>query len=75
MNKVHKGIGDRLSTFIQWMTGFVGGIVAGFVYDWRLTLVMLGATPFMMASIAFLDWVSGIGHTAWFMKAAGLWQN
>ncbi|XP_065886141.1 ATP-dependent translocase ABCB1-like [Dysidea avara] len=57
MNKVHNGIGDRLSTFIQWMTGFVGGVIAGFVYDWRLTLVMLGTTPFTMASVAFLNWM------------------
>jgi len=57
------------------MTGFVGGIIAGFVYDWRLTLVMLGATPFMMASIAFLDWVSGTEHTAWFINTAGVQQN
>jgi len=60
MNKIHKGIGDRLSTFIQWITGFVGDIVAGFVCDWRLTLVMIGATPFIIAAIAFLDWVSGM---------------
>ena len=62
MNKVHNGIGDRLSTFIQWMTGFVGGVIAGFVYDWRLTLVMLGTTPFTMASVAFLNWVSTEGE-------------
>jgi len=58
MDKVHRGIGDRLSTFIQWMTAFFGGIIAGFVYDWRLTLVMLGASPFMMAGVGILYWVS-----------------
>ena len=58
MDKVHTGIGDRLSTFIQWTTSFFGGVIVGFIYDWRLTLVMLGAAPFMVASAAFLVRVS-----------------
>ena len=58
MDKVHTGIGDRLSVFIQWTTSFIGGIVVGFIYEWRLTLVMLGTAPFMVISTAFLIRVS-----------------
>ena len=58
IDKIHTGIGDRLSVFIQWTTSFVGGVVVGFVYEWRLTLVMLGATPFMAISAAFYVRVS-----------------
>ena len=58
MDKIHTGIGDRLSTFIQWTTTFFVGIVVGFIYDWRLTLVMLGGTPFIVVSSAFLVTVS-----------------
>ena len=58
MDKIHTGIGDRLSVFIQWTTSFIGGIVVGFIYEWRLTLVMLGATPFMVASATFIVRVS-----------------
>jgi len=58
MDKIHGGIGDRLSTFIQWTTSFFGGIVVGFVYDWRLTLVMLAGTPFLVISAAILVTVS-----------------
>ncbi|XP_065884882.1 ATP-dependent translocase ABCB1-like [Dysidea avara] len=54
MDKIHGGIGDRLSTFIQWTSSFFGGIVVGFIYDWRLTLVMLGGTPFLVISAAFV---------------------
>ena len=53
-DKIHTGIGDRLSVFIQWTTSFVGGIIVGFTYEWRLTLVMLGATPLVVISMAFL---------------------
>ena len=58
LDKIHTGIGDRLSVFFQWTTTFFAGIVVGFVYEWRLTLVMLGATPFLVASAAFLVRVS-----------------
>ena len=58
VDKVHTGIGDRLSVFFQWTTSFFGGIVVGFIYEWRLTLVMLGVTPFMVVSVAFLVRVS-----------------
>ena len=58
MDKIHTGIGDRLSTFLQWTSSFFGGIVVGFIYDWRLTLVMLGGTPFLVVSSAFVVRVS-----------------
>ena len=58
MDKVHTGIGDRLSVFVQWTTSFIGGVVVGFIYEWRLTLVMLGATPFMVVSVAIIVRVS-----------------
>ena len=47
-----------MSVFIQWTTSFVAGVIIGFIYEWRLTLVMLGATPFMVASAAFIVRVS-----------------
>ena len=58
MDKIHDGIGDRLSVFFQWTTSFFAGVVIGFIYEWRLTLVLLGATPFMIASAAYFVRVS-----------------
>ena len=37
----------------QWTSSFVAGVVIGFIYDWRLTLVMLGTAPFLVASAAY----------------------
>ena len=58
IDKIHTGIGDRLSVFFQWTTSFFAGIVIGFIYDWRLTLVMLAVTPFLVASGALYVVVS-----------------
>ena len=58
IEKIHTGIGDRLSVFIQWTTSSIGGIIVGFIYDWRLALVMIGVTFFMITSIVLLVRVS-----------------
>lgn len=54
INKIHAGIGDKLAIFIQWITTFIAGFVIGFVRDWRLTLLLLGFTPFMAIAGAVL---------------------
>ena len=46
--------------FIQWTTSSIGGVIVGFIYDWRLALVMLGATPFVIAATVLLVWVGCI---------------
>jgi ABC-type multidrug transport system fused ATPase/permease subunit len=48
IEKIHDGIGDKVALFIQWIATFFGGFVIGFVKDWRLTLVLLGFTPFLV---------------------------
>ena len=60
IDKIHTGIGDRLSVFFQWTSSFVAGIVIGFVFDWRLTLVMLATIPFMVVSAAYFLRVSNL---------------
>lgn len=63
LDKVQAGIGDKLSIFFQWITTFFAGLVIGFVVDFRLTLVILGITPFLaiaafvMAKVCSLDMV------------------
>ena len=47
VGKIHAGIGDKVALLLQWLATFVGGFVIGFVRDWRLTLVLLGFTPFL----------------------------
>ncbi|XP_062617340.1 ATP-dependent translocase ABCB1-like isoform X1 [Saccostrea cucullata] len=53
INKIHLGIGDKMGTFVQWMAGFFAGFTIGFIYGWKLTLVILAITP-LLAGVATL---------------------
>ncbi len=74
VGKIHAGIGDKVALLLQWLAVFVGGFVIGFVRDWRLTLVLLGFTPFLAiggfimtkvrGGLALQPHRGGIGH-AW----------
>ena len=48
VEKIHDGIGDKVALFVQWISTFFGGFVIGFFKDWRLTLVLVGFTPFLV---------------------------
>ena len=41
------GIGDKIGILIQWLTTFFGGIIVGFISEWRLALLILGVTPIL----------------------------
>jgi ABC-type multidrug transport system fused ATPase/permease subunit len=60
VEKIREGIGDKLAIFIQWMTTFVVGFIIGFVREWRLTLLLLGITPFIASAVAISSIVSDI---------------
>lgn len=38
---ISAAIGEKIGSFLQTMATFVAGMVIGFYYGWRLTLVML----------------------------------
>lgn len=46
---MYSGIGDKIGGFMQWMSTFVGGILVGFIAEWRLALVLIGVTPVIAA--------------------------
>ncbi|XP_032091717.1 ATP-binding cassette sub-family B member 5 [Thamnophis elegans] len=50
INTVHKGIGDKIGLIIQEFSTFLMGIIIGFVYGWKLTLVILSVTPLIAVS-------------------------
>ncbi len=60
VNKIHAGIGDNLAEIIQWLATFIGGFMAGFIREWRLALLLLTFTPFMMIGAYFASKVSKI---------------
>ncbi|XP_065439341.1 ATP-dependent translocase ABCB1-like isoform X1 [Chrysemys picta bellii] len=52
INTIHKGIGDKFCIFVQFFATFLTGIVIGFIYGWKLTLVILSVTPLLAAAAA-----------------------
>ena len=70
MEKILSGIGDKLALFVQWITAFFGGFIVGFWREWRLTLLLMGFTPFLAISGAVFAKVCyhvhvGMNHLLW----------
>ena len=45
LNKVEEGIGHKIGMLLQAITTVLVGFIMGFVYGWKLTLVMIAASP------------------------------
>ncbi|KAM4705764.1 ATP-dependent translocase ABCB1-like [Rhinophrynus dorsalis] len=52
INTIHEGLGDKLCIFVQFLSSFVCGIIVGFLYGWKLTLVILSVSPLLGVSAA-----------------------
>ncbi|VBB29841.1 unnamed protein product [Acanthocheilonema viteae] len=52
IEKIKDGIGDKVGMILRGITMFLISLVIGFIYEWRITLVMLGTGP---ASAALLS--------------------
>ncbi|XP_078094662.1 ATP-dependent translocase ABCB1-like isoform X2 [Mustelus asterias] len=50
INKINEGIGDKIGLLFQYTATFGGGIIIGFAKGWKLTLVILAASPFLALS-------------------------
>ncbi|ROJ29199.1 Multidrug resistance protein 1 [Anabarilius grahami] len=53
--KINEGIGDKLGMLIQNLTTFFVGIIIGFTYGWKLTLVILAVSPLLGISAAIIS--------------------
>lgn len=63
INKINDAIADQVAIFVQRFTTFVCGFCIGFVRGWKLTLVIIAASPLigigagLMALVSFyLTW-------------------
>ncbi|VDM47301.1 unnamed protein product, partial [Toxocara canis] len=57
IDKIKDGVGDKVGLILRGVTMFVTCIVLGFIYQWRITLVMIGMGPVsaaLMSSMARL---------------------
>lgn len=55
VDKIHDGIGDKIGLLIQWLATFVGGFVAAFATEWRLTLLLIAFAPLMVIAGFFMS--------------------
>uniref|UniRef100_A0A8C3X868 ATP binding cassette subfamily B member 5 n=1 Tax=Cyanoderma ruficeps TaxID=181631 RepID=A0A8C3X868_9PASS len=52
INTIREGIGDKISIFLQFFSTFVSGLIVGFIYGWKLTLVVMSVSPLLAGSAA-----------------------
>ena len=50
--EIKEGLGAKLSLVILWMSAFLGSVILGFIVDWRMSLVVIGFVPFIVAAAA-----------------------
>ena len=60
IDKIFSGMGDKVGSFIQWTTTFLGGLIVGLIQEWRLALVILAVTPLVAAVAGAMSKVKSI---------------
>ena len=61
LNKLVEGMGEKFARFIQCMMTFIGAYVIGFIYGWKLTLVLLAMLPLMALAGGLMGMVCHMG--------------
>uniref|UniRef100_A0A6Q2XFW8 ABC-type xenobiotic transporter n=1 Tax=Esox lucius TaxID=8010 RepID=A0A6Q2XFW8_ESOLU len=52
INTINEGLGDKICVFVQFFCTFLTGLIIGFVFGWKLTLVILAISPLLAGSAA-----------------------
>uniref|UniRef100_A0AC34G0Z6 ABC transmembrane type-1 domain-containing protein n=1 Tax=Panagrolaimus sp. ES5 TaxID=591445 RepID=A0AC34G0Z6_9BILA len=53
IERIQEGIGDKLGVLVRGLAMITAAIIISFIYEWRLSLIMLAMTPFSCAIMAF----------------------
>ncbi|CAL8990978.1 unnamed protein product [Prunus brigantina] len=76
---IQEAMGEKVGTFIQLISTFVGGFVIAFVKGWLLTLVMLSSLPLLVLSGAamgiLISKMASSGQTAYSAAATVVEQT
>jgi len=54
VDRLHEGLGDKITTFVQWMTTFIGGLILSVVQSWKLALVVMATMPVLVIAIGIM---------------------
>lgn len=60
VDQIEKGIGDKLALFFQYVAAFFAGFIVGFIYGWKLTLVIISISPLLAISGGFMAKVESL---------------
>lgn len=64
VNLLEAGIGDKISSAVQFTTMLITGLIIAFIYGWKLSLVVLLAAPFLMISGALFARMAASGASS-----------
>uniref|UniRef100_A0A0N5C260 ABC-type xenobiotic transporter n=1 Tax=Strongyloides papillosus TaxID=174720 RepID=A0A0N5C260_STREA len=54
LERVKEGTGDKLGLLVQFIAQFFGGFIIALIKDWKLTLIMMSLSPFMIIGGFFI---------------------
>lgn len=52
INTINDGLGDKICIFVQFFCTFLSGVIIGFIFGWKLTLVIMAVSPLLAGSAA-----------------------
>ncbi|KAF6030481.1 ABCB11 [Bugula neritina] len=55
VSRLENGFGDKMATFVQWFSTFIGGYSIGFISSWKLTLTVIAMCPLLVITAAVLS--------------------
>lgn len=50
INAINEGLGDKICVFVQFFCTFLSGVIIGFIFCWKLTLIVLAVCPLLEGS-------------------------
>ncbi|XP_030639135.1 LOW QUALITY PROTEIN: ATP-dependent translocase ABCB1 [Chanos chanos] len=59
INTINDGLGDKICVLVQSVCTFITSFIVGFVYGWKLTLVILTVSPLLAGAAAVWSKVLG----------------
>ncbi|XP_046390861.1 ATP-dependent translocase ABCB1-like isoform X2 [Ischnura elegans] len=54
LERIREGLGCKFSMVLQFVSTFIAGIIVGLIANWRLTLVIMGISPLLIGTSAYL---------------------
>lgn len=54
-------MGEKFAAVIMFVTMFIGGLIVGFGYGWKMSIVLVSALPCLGGGVIFMIWALTTG--------------